>query len=416
MNSIPDDVGSLHRCIRDLVALTTLPTIWAGNPPQAIAESLSDVVLTMLRLDMVYIRLNRPRGVAQTQPFEIARTPKIICSDEEAQKLGRAFTPYLVSGATNLTHPIRDPLAEGMLQIAVIPIGLNGVDGYIIAGAHASQALSDLDRLLLSVAANQAVTALQQAYLLSDLREAYAKEQAAHAEADLANQTKLKFLAMISHELRTPLTSIKGFASSLLSEDIKFSVEDQHEYLQIIDDEANKLAELIEQLLDLSRIQAGTMRITPETMSVKSLIEMTRIRLQVLAADHQLVIEMPDTPIALYIDAARIGQVLSNLVHNASKFAPPDSAITVRVIPCDGYIQVDVEDQGIGIPADERPRLFEAFRQVERTSHIQKGAGLGLAICKGLVEAHGGTIWIADQEPGTTISFTLPSPNEPFES
>lgn len=414
MTSISDDVGSLRRGIRDLVALTTLPTIWAGSPPQTIADSLSDVLLNMLRLDLVYIRLHRSRGIANPAVFELARTPTSLCTTDQAHQMGLTFAPFINEPNSSLPHQVSHPLGSGILNLATIPIGANAVEGVIIAGSHSSQALSELDRLLLGVAANQAVTALQQAHLMSDLHAAYLKEQAAHAEAEQANQTKLKFLAMISHELRTPLTSIKGFASSLLSDDIQFTPADQREYLQIIDDEANKLAELIEQLLDLSRLQAGTMRITLETHSVKSLIEMTRPRLQVLVADHKLHIDLPDLPIILQVDPARIGQVISNLVHNASKFAPPHSVITLRITPHDEHIQFDVQDQGIGIPLEERSQLFEAFRQVERKSHIQKGAGLGLAICKGLIEAHGGTIWIADHTPGTTISFTLPCPTMPI--
>lgn len=408
MFSVHDD-DALRRGMRDLVALTTLPNIWAGSPPQTIAESLSDVLLNILRLELVYIRLNKPDGNLDAKAFDLVRTPTGLCSDNEVEQVSWVFAPYLDGGAAPPTEPVPDPLSDGMLQIATIPIGLNGKDGYIGTGSRDAQPLSEMERMLLTVAASQAVTALKQAYLLSDLRAAYQKEQAARAEAEKANQLKMQFLAMISHELRTPLTSIKGFSSTLLAEDVHFTPEDQREYLRIIDQEADSLKELIEQLLDLSRLQAGTMSILPEPILVKQLVDMVYPSLKMLTPQHKLVVKVSDKPLVIRVDATRIGQVISNLVHNAVKFSPPDTNVMLQVMREDRYVRFDVKDQGVGIPTEERPHLFEAFRQIERKSHIQTGAGLGLAICKGLVEAHGGKIWIADSEAtGTTISFTLP--------
>ena len=235
-------------------------------------------------------------------------------------------------------------------------------------------------------------------------------ESKARQEAEKANDLKLKFLAMISHELRTPLTPIKGFATTLLAEDVIWTPEKQREFLMIISRESDKLSDLIEQLLNLSRIEAGSLRISRKKVPMITIINSALVQLQALTTEHELVLEIPiDLPL-VFADEQRIAQVLTNLVGNAAKFAPIGTQITISAHQTGEMIQVDVADQGPGIPAKYRAGIFEAFRQVETfTDNLMKGAGLGLAICKGLIEAQKGKIWVQDRpEPGTIMSFTLP--------
>ncbi|MHB8626725.1 MAG: PAS domain S-box protein [Aggregatilineales bacterium] len=235
-------------------------------------------------------------------------------------------------------------------------------------------------------------------------------ERRARREAEYANELKLKFLAMISHELRTPLTSIKGFVSSLLATDVSWSADDQHQFISIISEEADKLTDLISQLLDLSQLQAGTLRIQPTVQSVQNIFDIATAQLTTLAHRHHLIVQIaPDLP-AITADGQRIAEVLTNLVGNAVKYAPEGTPITVEAVPQDGMVRVSVTDEGPGIPPENREVVFEAFRQLERkSSQPLKGAGLGLAICKGLIEAHHGRMWISDgPHSGTTISFALP--------
>ena len=237
-----------------------------------------------------------------------------------------------------------------------------------------------------------------------------AAEATARREAEQANSVKLKFLAMISHELRTPLTSIKGFATTLLAEDVQWPPASQRDFLQTISDEADKLSDLIEQLLDLSRLEAGMLRIRPRPQTIDHILNTAMAQLQIVCAQHELVLNVPGDLPRLVVDADRIAQVLTNLVGNAVKYSPPQTTITVSAARIADALQFDVADQGPGIPAAERARIFEPFQQLD--SHAinrTEGAGLGLAICKGLVEAHGGRIWVqARSGPGTIISFTLP--------
>jgi PAS domain S-box-containing protein len=232
------------------------------------------------------------------------------------------------------------------------------------------------------------------------------QERHARQEAERADQLKLKFLGMVSHELRTPLASIKGFASSLLAQDVNWEKDTERNFLSIIDSEADKLTGLVDQLLDLSRLQAGTMKIEAAPNSIYEIFETTMPQLQTLSQRHHLdIVLAPDLP-RVMADPQRIGQVLSNLVSNAAKYAPQETPISINVKRIPDGIQVDVADQGPGIPEYAREYVFEAFRQVEERG---RGAGLGLAICKAMVEGHGGRIWIDESyTDGAKISFTLP--------
>ncbi len=253
----------------------------------------------------------------------------------------------------------------------------------------------------------------QTAIAIDNIRLLAAEAKARH-EAEQANDLKMKFLAMISHELRTPLTSIKGFATTLLADDVQWHPANQHDFLQTIDEEADKLGDLIEQLLDLSRLEAGTLRIVPKPQTLERVIATALAQLRAITVNHQLTLNVPHDLPRIHVDAERIGQVLTNLVGNAARYSPAQTTITVAAQHVNGMIQIDVTDHGPGIPAQARARIFEPFEQLERRQSARTGgAGLGLAICKGLVEAHGGRIWVQERlEPGTTISFTLPVAGE----
>jgi hypothetical protein len=235
-------------------------------------------------------------------------------------------------------------------------------------------------------------------------------EARARREAERANSLKMKFLAMISHELRTPLTSIKGFATTLLADDVTWEPESQRDFIQTMNAEADKLSDLIEQLLDLSRLEAGAIRIATQVETWDNILTTAKAQLDALTVDHPLIVDAPANLPSLKVDAARVAQVITNLVNNATKYSPPQTVITLAAAQLDErYVKVCVSDEGPGIPLAARSRAFEAFQQLHHEKTDSKGAGLGLAICRGLVEAHGGRIWIEDRAgPGTTICFTLP--------
>jgi len=233
-------------------------------------------------------------------------------------------------------------------------------------------------------------------------------EQIAREKAEEANRTKTQFVGMISHDLRTPLSSIKGFTTTLLADDVTFEPAQQRKFLHIVDQETDKLTELIDQLLEISRIQAGTFTVELEHVPVDEIFAFTEHQLDALTKNHALNIRMsPELP-QVKVDVRRIGQVLTNLVGNAVKFAPAGSVIDICAQRQNEMVVIEVCDQGPGIPLDKRITIFEAFSQLQ-PKQASKGVGLGLAICKSIVSAHGGSIWAADAAPqGTCMCFTLP--------
>lgn len=245
--------------------------------------------------------------------------------------------------------------------------------------------------------------------LIEDERaELLLREQEARRILEEANEMKMRFVAMVSHELRTPLTSIKGFTSTLLEPDVNWGIEQYHEFIGIIDQESDKLTDLVAQLMDISRMQAGALKIQERPYRLDEIVTGSMPQLESATRAHSLNIAVPDDLPVVMVDRRRVEQVIVNLVENAAKYSSPGTKIQLRAKATpERLVQIDVEDQGQGIPLEQRDRVFEAFHRIS-TSEDQKGAGLGLAICKGLVEAHGGRIWISDKEgPGTLISFTL---------
>ena len=223
------------------------------------------------------------------------------------------------------------------------------------------------------------------------------------------DQMKSQLLSIVSHELRTPLASIKGFATTLLREDVEWDEASRREFLTIIDQESDRLSELIGNLLDMSRIEAGTLRVEPERIDLRPIIQETAAAFQRMTS-LPIVLQIPPALPMLLADPRRIRQVLRNLIENAIKYSPDGGTITISVTSTADHLWVSVSDQGIGIEPEKLPNIFGRFYQID-TSPTRRvgGIGLGLSICKAIVEAHHGQIW-AESQPGvgSTFHFTLP--------
>jgi two-component system sensor histidine kinase KdpD len=217
-------------------------------------------------------------------------------------------------------------------------------------------------------------------------------------------------LANVSHELRTPLAGIKGYASTLLRKDVKWSAKQQQDFLKIIDSETDRLIRLINDILDVSRIDGGALKIRQEQCQVSSITESIKSRLKVLTKNHKLAIDIPKTLPAVFADEMRIGQVISNLVDNAVKFSPAGSEISITANHDEDKIIINVTDHGEGMTEEVMSKLFNRFYQAENiVSGRQKGTGLGLVICRGIIESHGGDIWVESKlGAGSKFSFSLP--------
>ena len=226
------------------------------------------------------------------------------------------------------------------------------------------------------------------------------------------DRLRAEFLGMVSHELRAPLTSIKGSAATVLGSSADMDPAVVRQFFRIIDEQADHMHDLVADLLDVARIETGTLPVTPEPAEVAVLVDRARSTFISAGGRNNLAIDIPpDLPLAM-ADRRRIVQVLGNLLSNAARYSHESSSIRVNASLGDDCVEMSVADEGRGVSPDEMPLLFRKFSR-----NIGQGAereapdtGLGLAICKGIVEALGGRIWAesAGLGQGSTFTFTLP--------
>lgn len=222
------------------------------------------------------------------------------------------------------------------------------------------------------------------------------------------DRMKSSLIATVSHELRTPLAAIKGYASTLLADDVRWDDTSQQEFLQIISDEGDRLSRLVDDLLDMSRIEAGTLQVSRQWCALDALIAEAAQHAHPPPGSRLETILPADLP-PISADPQRIVAVLRNLIENATKYSDETGFVRVQATQDNGSVVVSVEDEGPGIPAEHGERVFESFYRVQSgLTRNKTGAGLGLAISQGFVRAHGGDIWLEPSESGTCIRFSLP--------
>src|SRR5215471_14144986 len=266
------------------------------------------------------------------------------------------------------------------------------------------------------------LTAPEQVHLLETfasqialvLERAILAEEAQHAQVQIETERlRSALLSAVSHDLRTPLASIAGAASSLLEEGAPLDAATRHELCQTIYEEAHRLNRLVNNLLDMTRLESGVIQVHKEWQPLEEVVGSALTRLDAQLGDYPLTTHLPaDLPL-VPLDSGLIEQVLINLLDNAVKHTPPGSPITLSAWATDDAITVEVADRGPGLPPGAEQRIFEKFYRVQRDA-MPSGAGLGLTICRGMVEAHGGHIW-AENRPngGTAVRFTLPLTGAP---
>ncbi len=224
------------------------------------------------------------------------------------------------------------------------------------------------------------------------------------------DRLRSELIANVSHELRTPLGLIKLACTTLLREDVDIDREAWQEFLCDIDDEADKLEKIVNNLLDLSQMSDGQLRLDKYPTDVGQLAGQVMESMKGQLTDGRLVHDFPADPLMVTVDPERVEQVLRNLLRNAIKYSPRGGTIAIKGRGKDREVCISVSDQGIGIPADDLERVFERFYRVENEiTRRVRGAGLGLAVCRSIIETHGGRIWIESTlGAGTTVYFTLP--------
>jgi PAS domain S-box-containing protein len=222
------------------------------------------------------------------------------------------------------------------------------------------------------------------------------------------DRMKSSLISTVSHELRTPLAAIKGYTTTLLAEDVEWAPKTQQEFLSIISAETDRLSDLVNDLLDMSKIETGNLSVTKEECRIEELIVNASKRSQPPPGERLKINLPPDLP-PCNVDPRRIEVVLRNLIENASKYADDGSPIVIRATSHGGKLIVYVEDEGPGIPPELHEKVFESFFRAENgLNRSTPGAGIGLTISQGFVRAHGGDIWLEPRSKGTCIAFSIP--------
>lgn len=299
-----------------------------------------------------------------------------------------------------------------------------GDSGFLFVGTESTDTLlTEGDEELVTILANQIGQALENARLFEKtwiaqqelekkVDERTKELSRALEEIKEVSKRKTDFISAVSHELRTPLTSIKGYAAILLSGKLSQIPEAVRERLDKINRHSDELAHLVNDLLDISRLESGKTIMKQEAHDLKGIIEaiVDLLSIQIKEREVNLDVSISKEATQINVDRSQIERVFINLLGNAIKFTPSKGKISIATSSADGFVQIDISDTGIGIPQEAINAVFDEFYRVDNDVNQKlKGTGLGLSLVKHIIEAHKGKIWVKSKlGEGSTFSFTLP--------
>ena len=404
---VGERTAELNARNRQLAAVSAIMT--AANETHDLEGMLHRclaVVLEQTGMDAAAVRLlDDGRG----QPTETVERgtwsdfPCAACTERfctEATADGRPV--YLDASERERLHPGCAVEADAL---AALPLrGPSGVLGVLTLARRQGAFASPEERPILLAICDQIAVAVENTRLAAELRRLEAQHEVQRMRSEL--------ISAVSHELRTPLGFIKGYATTLLRDDTPIEPATRRHFLEIIDEETDKLDHMIDELLDVSRLQAGRLPIDRQPLALDALVAraVDKAGPMLEASGHTVTLRLPGAEVPVLADALRIEQVLDNLLENAARYSDPNSAVEVSLVAEDGHALLSVTDRGDGIAAGDLEQIFEPFyRGRNAKQRGVRGAGLGLAICRGIVEAHDGRIWAENgREHATTFVLMLP--------
>ncbi|MBN1545850.1 MAG: GAF domain-containing protein [Syntrophaceae bacterium] len=353
--------------------------------------------------------------------------PVILADLEKDSGLITSFEEGHTFSSVNSPKPRREYISQllGVEHFVFTPIlSQKGTVGLVFVGNQSNAyAVTQGDEELISILASQIGQTLENARLFeqvfrsrqileSKVHDRTVQLESALKEVQNISKTKSEFISAVSHELRTPLTSIKGYASILMEGKLGDVPEQVRKRLGKINTHSDNLVSLINNLLDISRIESGRVEMKMEKCSLKAIVENVHDLLTPQMKDRKIqwVARIDENVPEMMLDSSQAERIFINLVGNAIKFTPENGTISVNAHLKDGVVYIEVSDTGIGIPENDIKKLFDEFYRVDnQINQNVKGTGLGLPLAKKIVEAHHGRMWATSKvNEGTTFHFTLP--------
>ena len=408
------ELEGLHRLSRLLLSSETMERI-VGESIRIVAEMLDCDKMAVLLNDDSGSCLVAMQAAVGLDDHQVAGLRITLDEPSMAATVFRTKTPLVSNDAPNDAWVNRHMVQLlGMDSLLAVPLTTGPKPIGVLKAMNARKGYFSDDDIRFAMLLGGQVGALvessmgrqRERQLVQKLRE--------------ADRTKSEFVSMLAHELKGPMTTILGFSETLKQQWEKVPDEKKLSILDIVAKETGRLSRLVNDLLDVSRMEAGTLRYELSPVSLIELLESIITVHTSLSAQHLVVNDVPPNIPHVLADNDRLRQVFINLLTNATRYSPEGTAIRVRAreMPDDGMIEITVSDEGIGISDQDRDRIFSKFSMLPKPGWVKKGTGLGLFITKGIVEAHGGRIWV-ESEPGKGSSFTFtlrradsPAPSE----
>jgi len=396
------ETASLYAFSRDLASAVTLDEI-VSIVVTHLSENFSRQLMVLLP----------ENGKLELSGY----TPETLLDEQEQRAFSSAFMPANASSPRQLDESERavaiwafehgEPAGRDTdtlpaTKVRYLPLKTSrGVVGVLGVQPHeTTKHLTPEQRRLMEAFANQAALAIERVRLADETQQARLQIE--------TEQLRNSLLSSVSHDLRTPLAAITGAASSLMDEDNALEPPMRHEMAQTIYEEAERLNRLLRNLLDMTRLESGALHINKELQPLEEVIGAALSRLEVPLINRAVNIRLPADLPFVPIDSVLIEQVFINLLENAIKYTPPGSPIDLSATADGAEVVMEVADRGPGLPPGDEQRIFEKFYRA-RGSQNGSGVGLGLTICRGVIEAHGGRIWAENRSGGGAVfRFTLP--------
>jgi signal transduction histidine kinase len=387
---LSDTVAAIGRILRRALPGVDLALFFLHHAPSETLAMMGGDWSGDLTLDMRSLSI----GISEKAPLTN------VFDDGNVLSYKKSSDQNAAAWSTDALHTLLDPGAIYYLPLSVE----HGRIGVLALAGRERSTLNEGQRHLADLLSGPISIAVERSRL-------YEKLRSANEKLEQINKLKNEFISMVSHELRTPLTTIKGFVSIVLNEETGPLNDQQRHFLKTSDRAIDRLTLLVSDLLDISRIEAGQIKMQLRPVALDELFSRAAMSFmpQFKAQSLILTLNIPDHLPAVLADPERIGQVLDNLLTNALKFTTR-GGITLTASDKGDYVMVSVKDTGVGIPVEEQDKIFEKFYQIKTGSGWpSKGTGLGLAIVRSIVESHRGKVWVEGEAgQGADFRFILP--------